>query len=75
MKRVKRGEVNYLPDHPKGQADDTLEEQRLILVEELKKKYRNVLFSQKIKSTAQSENEPDILPSTKGNCGSSAYGV
>lgn len=49
MKRVKRGEVNYLPDHPKGQADNTLEEQRLISVEELKKKNRNVLFSQKKK--------------------------
>lgn len=31
LKRAKRGEVNYLPDHPVGQSDDTLEKERLIL--------------------------------------------
>ncbi|KAL0149437.1 hypothetical protein M9458_055225, partial [Cirrhinus mrigala] len=52
LKRAKRGEVNYLPDHPAGQTDDTLEEERLILVEELKKKTKNeTLISQKMSLT------------------------
>lgn len=38
IKRSKRGEVNYMPDHPEGQNDDTLEDERLFLVEEMKKK-------------------------------------
>lgn len=42
LKKAKRGEVNYLPDHPRGQSDDTLEEERLILVEELKMRSSSV---------------------------------
>ncbi|KAA0725405.1 hypothetical protein E1301_Tti023674 [Triplophysa tibetana] len=52
VKKAKRGEVNYLPDHPKGQSDDSLEEERLILVEEIKKKTKNeVLINQKMSLT------------------------
>uniref|UniRef100_A0A9J7XJP3 Uncharacterized protein n=1 Tax=Cyprinus carpio carpio TaxID=630221 RepID=A0A9J7XJP3_CYPCA len=52
VKEAKRGEVNYMPDHPKGQSDDSLEEERLILVEEMKKKTKNeVLINQKMSLT------------------------
>ncbi|KAF7707980.1 hypothetical protein HF521_017037, partial [Silurus meridionalis] len=52
MKRAKRGEVNYLPDHPAGHSDDTLEKERLILVEKLKKKTTNaILISQNLSLT------------------------
>uniref|UniRef100_A0A8C1PQT6 Sterile alpha motif domain-containing protein 3-like n=1 Tax=Cyprinus carpio TaxID=7962 RepID=A0A8C1PQT6_CYPCA len=52
VKKAKRGEINYLPDHPKGQSDDSLEEERLILVEEMKKKTKNeVLINQKMSLT------------------------
>ncbi|XP_073712383.1 uncharacterized protein [Misgurnus anguillicaudatus] len=52
LKKAKRGEVNFLPDHPTGQSDDTLEEERLILVEELKKRNKNeTLISQKMNLT------------------------
>lgn len=41
-----------LKDHPKGQSDDSLEEERLILVEEIKKKTKNeVLINQKMSLT------------------------
>ncbi|XP_077078680.1 uncharacterized protein LOC143731952 [Siphateles boraxobius] len=52
VKKAKRGEVNYLPDHPIGQSDDSLEEERLNLVEEMKKKTKNeVLINQKMSLT------------------------
>lgn len=38
MKRAKRGEINHVPDHPENYTDDSLEEERLALVEELKKR-------------------------------------
>ncbi|XP_062849580.1 uncharacterized protein LOC134311859 [Trichomycterus rosablanca] len=38
LKRPKRYEVNYLPDLPNGQNEDTLEAERKLLVEEMKKR-------------------------------------
>ena len=37
LKRAKRGEVNYVPQHPQQQDDASLEEQRILLVEASKK--------------------------------------
>ena len=37
LKRAKRGEVNYVPQHPDRQDDTSLEEQRILLVEASKK--------------------------------------
>lgn len=37
LKRARRGEVNYVPQHPQQQDDASLEEQRLLLVEASKK--------------------------------------
>lgn len=44
LKRAKRGEINHVPDHPENQNDDSLEEERLALVEEFRKKNKNVAF-------------------------------
>lgn len=38
LKRPKRYEVNYLPDIPEGQSEDSLEAARKLLVEEMKKR-------------------------------------
>lgn len=38
LKRPKRYEVNYLPDLPEGQNEDSLEAERKLLVEEMKKR-------------------------------------
>ncbi|XP_071373622.1 uncharacterized protein [Centroberyx affinis] len=37
IKRPRRGEVNFLPNYPRGENKDTLETQRLQMVEEFKK--------------------------------------
>lgn len=44
LKRHKRYEVNYLPDIPGGQSEDTLEAERKLLVEEMKKRNPNWAF-------------------------------
>lgn len=41
FKRPRRGEVNHVPDYPQHHNDFTLEEERLHLVEEMKKKKRD----------------------------------
>ncbi|XP_074491786.1 uncharacterized protein LOC141767952 [Sebastes fasciatus] len=52
LKRAKRGEINYVPDHPDTHTDDSLEEERLALVEELKKRNKNVaLIKQQMEVT------------------------
>ncbi|KAL7842216.1 hypothetical protein SRHO_G00239050 [Serrasalmus rhombeus] len=38
MKKSKRAEVNFLPDHPEGQTDESLENERVAIVEETQKK-------------------------------------
>ncbi|XP_057675416.1 uncharacterized protein LOC130905771 [Corythoichthys intestinalis] len=42
LKRAKRGEINHLPDHPENYNDDSLENERLVLVEDFKRKNKNV---------------------------------
>lgn len=52
LKRPKRGEMNHVPDHPDDHTDDSLEDQRLAMVEELKKRNRNVaLIKQQMELT------------------------
>lgn len=52
LKRAKRGEGNHVPDHPQNYNDDLLEEERLFLVDEFKKKNRDIaLFRQKMELT------------------------
>ncbi|MED6285871.1 hypothetical protein CHARACLAT_033608, partial [Characodon lateralis] len=51
-KRIKRGEINYLPDYPDGQDDSTLEDARQTMVDEMKKKTPNAaLIKQKMDLT------------------------
>lgn len=41
--------MNHVPDHPQNYNDDLLEDERLFLVEEFKKKNRDItLFRQKM---------------------------
>lgn len=42
LKKAKRGEVNHVPEHPDNHTDTSLEEQRLLLVNETKKAKRNM---------------------------------
>lgn len=52
LKRAKRGEINHVPDHPENYNDDSLEDERLVLIEEFKKKKKNVaLIRQKMELT------------------------
>ena len=52
LKRAKRGEINHVPDHPENYNDDSLEDERLLLVEEFKKKNKNApLIRQKMELT------------------------
>jgi len=44
LKKPKRGEVNYVPDHPENQDDDTLEDLRLALADEMKKRSKDITF-------------------------------
>ncbi|KAA8578254.1 hypothetical protein FQN60_007325, partial [Etheostoma spectabile] len=37
IKRPRRGEINFLPSYPQGETKDTLENQRLEMVEQFKK--------------------------------------
>lgn len=52
LKKPKRGEVNHLPDHPQNFDDDTLEDERCVLVDETKKKWKDMeLIRQKMELT------------------------
>ncbi|XP_073785892.1 uncharacterized protein [Danio rerio] len=42
MKKPKRAEVNFLPDHPEGHTEDSLEEVRLAMINEMKKKKKDL---------------------------------
>ncbi|XP_039648906.1 uncharacterized protein LOC120554221 isoform X2 [Perca fluviatilis] len=42
LKKPKRGEVNHVPDHPENYNDETLEDQRCVLVGEMKKKGKDM---------------------------------
>lgn len=51
VKRPKKAEVNYLPPHPVGENKDTLEKERLELVEEIKKKNNTNIIGEKMSKT------------------------
>lgn len=38
MKKPRRAEVNYCPQHPKGETTDSLENERMALLSEIKKR-------------------------------------
>ncbi|XP_052441460.1 uncharacterized protein LOC127981440 [Carassius gibelio] len=51
VKRPKKAEVNYLPPHPVGENEDTLEKVRLELVDETKKKNNAKVIEEKMSKT------------------------
>lgn len=42
LKKPRRGEVNHVPDYPEHNDDSTLEEERVAVVDEMKKKQKNM---------------------------------
>ncbi|XP_034021461.1 uncharacterized protein LOC117506035 [Thalassophryne amazonica] len=46
LKKPKRGEVSHVPDHPQHHDDSTLEKERVALVDEMKKKQKNITVIQ-----------------------------
>lgn len=48
IKRPKRAEVNYLPPHPSGETEESLEMKRLDLLSEVKKKHNEKNISEKM---------------------------
>ncbi|KAL7851995.1 hypothetical protein SRHO_G00084140 [Serrasalmus rhombeus] len=54
VRRPKKAEVNYLPPHPVGENQDTLEKERLELVEEITKKNNAKIIMEKMSKTFSS---------------------
>ncbi|XP_034028290.1 uncharacterized protein LOC117512363 [Thalassophryne amazonica] len=51
IKKPKRAEVNYLPPHPQGETEGTLENVRLELLDEVKKRSKCQVISEKMAKT------------------------
>ncbi|XP_073330049.1 uncharacterized protein [Pagrus major] len=54
VKKPKKAEVNYLPPHPAGENQDTLELERLELINEMKKKSNGKAIQEKMSKTFSS---------------------
>ncbi len=54
VKKPKKPEVSYLPPHPTGESQDTLEEERLQLLDEVKKKNNTKIITDKMSKTFSS---------------------
>ncbi|XP_051283240.1 uncharacterized protein LOC127378444 isoform X4 [Dicentrarchus labrax] len=54
VKKPKKAEVNYLPPHPIGQDEDTLEKERLELIDEMEKKNNAKIITEKMSKTFSS---------------------
>lgn len=46
--KAKKSEVNYLPPHPQGETDETLEKGRVELLYEYKKKDNTKIINEKM---------------------------
>lgn len=51
MKKARKGEANYLPPHPFGETKENLEQQRLDLLSEVKKRNNSHIISEKMERT------------------------
>ncbi|XP_051804189.1 uncharacterized protein LOC127534019 isoform X2 [Acanthochromis polyacanthus] len=51
VKKARRAEVNYCPDYPSGQSQDSLEEERLALLSEVKKSNNHQVVKAKMEMT------------------------
>lgn len=54
VKKAKKAEVNYLPPHPIGENQDTLEKERLELINEVQKKNNAKIITEKMSITFSS---------------------
>ena len=54
VKKPKKAEVNYLPPHPVGENQDSLENDRLELINEMKKKNNEKIITEKMSKTFSS---------------------
>ena len=50
-KKPRRAEVDYCPQHPKGEMTDTLEYERIALLSEIKKKNNGHMVTEKMENT------------------------
>lgn len=60
IKKARKAEVNYLPPHPAGETEDSLESNRLELSSEMKKKNNGKVIN-KIMSTTFSLRRQEIV--------------
>ncbi|XP_060796594.1 uncharacterized protein LOC132898947 [Neoarius graeffei] len=51
VKKPRRAEVNYCPQHPKGETTDTLENERIALLSEIKKRNNDHVVALKMEKT------------------------
>ncbi|XP_060783631.1 uncharacterized protein LOC132890621 [Neoarius graeffei] len=61
LKKAKKSEVNYLPPHPQGETDATLEKERVELLYEYKKRDNNKLINEKMAKTFSLRRNDVIL--------------
>lgn len=66
MKKTKRSEVNHLSDHPENLNDNNLEDESWFLLDETKKKWRDMEL--------QTGDGTHIFPQEKGDYLSAAHG-
>lgn len=51
VKKPKRAEVNYCPQHPKGETADSLEQERIAMLSEVKKRNSDHIVTEKMEKT------------------------
>ncbi|XP_067364136.1 sterile alpha motif domain-containing protein 3-like [Channa argus] len=51
VKKPKRAEVNYCPEHPKGETTESLEQERIAMQSEFKKKNNDTIETEKMEKT------------------------
>ncbi|XP_048828042.1 uncharacterized protein LOC125705809 [Brienomyrus brachyistius] len=61
LKKAKKSEVNYLPPHPQGETDATLEKERVDLLYECKKRDNNKVINEKMAKTFSLRRSDVIL--------------
>lgn len=61
IKRARRAEVNYLPNFPKGENAESLEQQRLQIVEEVSKTERSLVLIERLMQTTFALRRKQII--------------
>lgn len=77
IKRAKRGEINHAADHPENCNDDSLEDERLVLIVEFMKNNKNVaLIRQKMELTlSEAQGDRELAVYGLRGSGTVAYSV